>query len=66
MRRQILVTLDIDEPNNLNFITAKLIEDFLEEEIEKLPVQKEFEIGLAVEEFPENSEVFLGEVNGDD
>lgn len=63
MRRQILVTLDIDGPNHLDWIDVELIENFLAEQIETLPVQKEFEIGLAVEEFPPNSEIFLGEVN---
>jgi len=65
MRRQILITLDVDAPNNLDWIDVELIENFLANEIENYHVTSEFEIGLAVEEFPENTEVFVGDVQDD-
>lgn len=66
MRRQFLVTLDIDEgEDELKVIDVELIQNFLSDTIENLDLEASFELGLAVEEFPVNSEVFLGEVQED-
>lgn len=63
MKRQILITLDIEEEDQLHFINSESILDWLEAVIEDEPVKESFEVNVAVEELPINSELFVGEQN---